>query len=218
MQCTSGLKYHSESRPWMLRRIVGPLFISVERTHASVFQRLIRPGVLALNLEIALELSAESARPRESPWYKLFVGRKLRSECDGWPSTQAGILFSLLIIPAGAPASSAGKKIVRWSALIALGCWGIALRFLRRARRNHVALNRWKIMEASRPSFPLPLQIFCHNCSRALKNRCSGKSKLLAEKSVESTRLITCKNKWHVQQREYSSAFLGVLFYKCLLK
>jgi hypothetical protein len=58
------LKYHIARIAGRDRRL---LFISEGvREHMSVFQRLIRPRVLALNLEIALKLSAESAQARES--------------------------------------------------------------------------------------------------------------------------------------------------------
>lgn len=71
------------------------------RTHTSVFQQLIRVRSISLKPEIALELSAESAQARESLWYKLFVGRKLRFGRDGWPSAgwPGYIFFSLLVIP-----------------------------------------------------------------------------------------------------------------------
>jgi len=70
------------------------------RTHASVFQRLIRLGVLVLNLEIALELSAESARVRESFWYKLFlyVSFALDTMDDRAHIGGSGYILSFLII------------------------------------------------------------------------------------------------------------------------
>lgn len=104
--CARKLKYHASIACDVFPTESSSAFHKQRHTKMrctrQCFRRLIRLRVLALNLEMALELSAESARVRESLWYKLFVGRKLYSGHDGWPSTHiggGGYILSFLIIP-----------------------------------------------------------------------------------------------------------------------